>query len=295
MNDFKSIKRVPVRAILLTKNCYDQLEDWIAYHSILLGGHSSIVIIDHGTTDPYVLKIYERVKALGVSIYVETRPFNQAYIFMTEYLRQWAPYSDWLWPVEDDEYLFGLKDGRNVDVLKEGKDKWQVTAIRDVLSGETNKWMLSEDIETYLKSLPDHVSILRYGSFWGTIVDPPLQSFERPAYEITEFIDQNWDKILVRASSFDRITQWCHHASCTQGSKIVTQRLGVLHFHDTGLPRRFQKAIAVLRHFNYIPWHASVEEQIAHIQPYIQSEVDHWHKLVYYVEGLRVGLKPDNV
>lgn len=257
------VERPLARVVLLTRDEYDLLDDWVAHHAALFGLRN-IVIIDNGSTDPRVLRTYDRLRSAGVTVRVDASPFAQATQFMTRHMAELAAAPDapeFLLPLETDEFMFIRGPGA---ALSAG-------AVRDALA-----------------AIPADVSVVRYGAFLGSVVDPadpaytPARGFDRPARQMTRFFDQGWDKLIVRASAFRCMTQWCHHAAVSRGRTATCETLGLLHFHDTGFRRLVERALLVMRSFGYVDTEAPLDKQLAAAAHVRRSGLSCGHKVEYY-------------
>lgn len=217
------------KVIVLTKNEYDMIEDFLIYYGYLFG-YENIVIVDNASDHQIVLDVYEKYSKFGVKVITEKRSFDQATVFMTEHIQQVIQDSpcEWLILLETDEFLF-----------------WTPTALQQ------DSVVRKEDVHNFLKSVPSIVTYLRYDKFYHNTVDKQSDgyvngAYTRPARQAYGFCDQDWDKIIVRSSAFHEITQWPHHADVSFGNRQRCYELGLLHFHYPGKRRQFEKACQVL-------------------------------------------------
>ncbi len=238
MTTLSSSKAI-AKVILLTKDESHLIEDFIVFYGELFG-YSNVVVIDNGSTCSDVLgiyKVYQETK--GVTIITDERPFVDAHIFMSEHMKSLAETCEWILPLETDEFMYCIPQASNKMFFLERKD-----------------------VEVYLRSIPDNVSIINYGTLMGSVVDPNDETYDknmgaypRPTTDITKFSNQGWDKLIIRSSEFVRMSQWCHHAEVKTPSVnmcLNTDFLGLLHYHDTGFRRKLESAARVLKTFPYI-------------------------------------------
>ena len=255
--------------VVVTKDEVDLIDDFLMYHSAIFGAEN-VVVVDNGSTDPRLTPVYRRHREAGVRFVLERRAFATAAEFMTEHMRALAPGCRYLLPLETDEFMF---------CIGEKKAAASITELRQAVLG-------------HLLSLPDDVSVLRYGAFVGSCVDPSDAGYAggaygRPAAQMTRFRDQGWDKLIVRASTFDRMTVWCHHAACTSGSTAKSPLLGLLHFHDTGCRRRVERALPVVRSYRHIDLvRDTTAEQLREGRRTLPFGLACGHKLDYVVDHL---------
>lgn len=258
-----------VVAVLLTRDEHDLIDDWIDFYGAMYGP-TNLMIVDNGSQDARALHAYERAKAMGVEVRVDRRPFRDATVWMTEHLRAAAarvPAPTFLAPLETDEFVF----------------------MADDPSGPLTR----ERVHAALRAVPDDVSIVRYGAFWGSVPREsdagyvPGAGYTRPAAQITSFANQGWDKLIIRASQFDRCLQWCHHAAVHGGRTATCDALGLLHLHDTGFARQVDKSLAVMESFKYVDTRASIDAQLAQCARVAEAGVACGHKVEYYSTYLR--------
>lgn len=215
------------KVILLTKDAYDSIESFLQFYSYLFDAHN-ITVIDNGSSDPRVLAVYEKYKVHGVTILSETSPFYKADTFMTQYMKQLQTSCEFILPMESDEFMFWLPK-----------------------AADSNHRILREDVHDYLRSIPKDISVIRYGAFYGSSVcidDPDYKDYmySDPPRQMTKFWNQDWDKIIVRADAFVQVNQWLHHVDVSYGEKITSDTLGLLHFHDTGSKRDWERSKALV-------------------------------------------------
>jgi hypothetical protein len=228
--------------------------DCLEYYSRVLGARDRVVVVDNGSTHPTVLQAYALHTELGGHVVVDRRSFKDAVSFMSEHMRQWAQTCDWLLPMETDEIVFDLQPQQQ-----------HGTPIR--VAPEAVGRALAE----HLRGVPEDVGILGYGRFLGSMVDPADAGYSRGAYtrpirQMTRFFDQGWDKIIVRSRAFVGMKLWCHHAETMPGfRKVVSDRLGLLHFHDTGLKRQVERARPVVEAYGYINSSANANADDDHV------------------------------
>ena len=257
-----------VKVILLTKDERDMIVPFLTYYGELLG-YDNVVVVDNGSTDPDVLAHYVGFGAKGVQVRLDARPFPAAVDFMSEHMRSLVGTCKWIMPLETDEFLFVMPRVKDLDYVVTGAD-----------------------VMGYLDALPDDVSIVRYGAFYGSVVDSSDAAYVKGAYphppkDMTRFYDQNWDKIVVRADRFDRMAQWCHRASVSRGSMLHSDYIGLLHYHETGFRRQLESAIRVIKGFGYVDFDATPAQQLASNARILARGVACGHKLEYYDMALR--------
>lgn len=250
------------KVILLTKDEVDLLEDFVIFYATLFG-YENIIIVDNESINKKVLDHYDVISKKGVTIIKETRPFNKATEFMTEHMLKLKNTCEFILPLETDEFIF---------------------------LPESNK-LSKESVHAFLKKVPSDVSVIRYGSFWGSVVDPNDVDYKeeyfyaKPPRQMTKFYDQNWDKIIVRASTFLYMELWCHRAKFSTGRMETSDDIGLLHYHDYGFRKKIERSIPVIKGYNYVDFKQGLESQL--VQATENSRNLCGHKLEYYMIYLK--------
>lgn len=276
------------KVVLLTRDEPDLIEDFLAYWGALFDP-GNVVIVDNGSRDARVLRAYEGHRGKGGLIIHEPRPFRQAASFMTEHLSMIARSEtcEWIFPIETDEFLFvqSVQERQERQERQEGKEEPPAAATLTDVRGA---------LFAHLRSVPPGVGVLKYGSFWGSSVDPAdpgyrRGSYARPAADIVRFHDQGWDKVVIRASAFLRMTQWCHHAECRPDYVTAKSReLGLLHFHDTGMRRAYERALPVVEGYGYLDVaHGTPSEHLRATSRLRNAPIACGHKVGYVDRHLR--------
>ena len=262
------------KVVVITKDEHDLIGDFLEFYGRLFG-RENVVVVDNGSADDgsahaeAVQAAYREHRALGGDVRVDARPFVHAASFMSEHMRSLKGECEFLLPLETDEFIF-LTDR----------------------AGDAAYATAREDVHAALRALPDDVSVMRYGAFLGSSVDPAdagyaSGAYSRPVRQITRFHDQGWDKIVVRAARFEAMAQWCHHANVDGGRKVTSDRLGLLHFHAAGLRRLVERAAPVVAAYRYADTRAPLDEQLRALWPLVDAPIACGHKVNYYASHLR--------
>ena len=259
---------VLAKVVLITKDERDILDDFLTFYGTIFG-YENVLVVDNGSTDPDVVASLERFAAKGVVVRVDARPFPQAVQFMSEHMASLRGTCRWILPLETDEFIF---------MLKRANDSKYATNRNDVME--------------YLASVPDNVSVIKYGAFYGSAVNPSDPDYScgvypRPAAQMERFYNQGWDKLIVRASAFEGMSQWCHHTRTSTGDTIVSDSLGLLHFHETGFRRQVDSAVRVIDSYHYVDRTADMGRQFEQTSELIRMGVACGHKVEYYDKYLR--------
>lgn len=256
-------QRPLVKVIVLSKNEYDLIEPFLMFYGSLFG-YDNIVVVDNGSTNERVLGVYEKYMNMGVTVKVDKRPFTHVAEIMTDYIRELKGTCEWICIMETDEFMF-----------------W--TPTKD----DPNAIVPQQSICDFLRSIPEHISILRYEAFYNCALDPADPGYEGHKYtcppaQIHRFYDCDWDKIIVRSDKFDRVTQWSHHSAVTDGERVVVKELGLLHFHQTGAMRTFERSLQLIQGYNYFPTNLPIPMQIPICNRLVRYNVYSYHRVEYY-------------
>ena len=255
------MNKVLAKVILLTKNEVDLIEDFVTFYALLFG-YENIVIVDNMSSDSKVLQYYEDILLKGVTVIKEPRQFALATCFMTEHMRTIKDTCEFMFPLETDEFLFLPRQNK----------------------------ITRESVHNFLKALPVNVSIIRYGHFWGSVVNPSDSTYEnnyysKPPRQMSHFYDQNWDKSIVRSSTFLKVQLWCHKMECTTGAQITCSDVGLLHFHNYGFRKKIERSIPVIQGYDYIDLKAPIIQQYEQAQLCCNGLCG--HKVKYYMVYLQ--------
>jgi hypothetical protein len=198
--------------LLLTRDEYDIIEYFLEYYSWIFGA-SNIVVVDNGSTNSHVLAVYDKYMKLGITVYSEKRPFIQATNFMSEYVAFYKDKCRFLFPLETDEFIT-FHD--------------RPTEVFDV-----------QAFHEYLNDIPSDVGTVQYSKVLCSIFEP--RHIGEPVLEIDTFFEQKWDKFFVRGATCLGLKTWCH--SCfSSGKDVQSQTLSLLHYHNTGAKRAFERS-----------------------------------------------------
>jgi hypothetical protein len=292
-NGAQNSQKALATVVLVTKDEYDLVDDFLSYHSALFGAEN-VVVVDNGSTDERLKPIYRRHREAGVRFILERREFTHASDFMSEHMRALAGGCRFLLPLETDEFIYLMPDHPVARAMLCEQQK-QASTARTSSGGRDFVGWIREAVHEHLLSLPEEISVLRYGAFLGSCVDPSdpgysVGAYARPAAQITRFKNQDWDKLIIRASAFDRMTVWCHHAAIKEGASTVAAKsalLGLLHFHDTGRRRLIERATPVVRSYRFLDLDRdSTAEQLAKGREKVRDNLMCGHKLEYMLDHL---------
>jgi hypothetical protein len=189
---------------------------------------------------------------------------------MTKHMQALRESCEFIMPMETDEFLFWIPK-----------------------ASDKSYRLLREDVHAYLNSLPKNVSVVRYGAFYASSVqttdkDYQANMYANPPKQMTKFWNQDWDKILVRADAFEQVKQWLHHVDVSYGEKITSDTLGLLHFHDTGSKREWERSMALvsLNGYGYIDFRMPENLQYLIASFYAKRHVPIYHRLEKFANKL---------
>ena len=252
-------------AFVLTKNEYDLIEDFVRFYASLCGGYDRVVVIDNGSTDPRVLSVYSKPEFAGLHVRSDTRPMTEQRAMMTDAMLAFRHRADFLPPLDTDEFLL-----------------WG--EARDMPS-------MSRDMRGYLAALPAKVSVVRYAEVLFSVPDPRDKSYveyshARPAVDIRKFRRQPFDKIIVRAADLLRMHPGNHSADlCPEagGQRVVADQLRILHFHDVGVRRTFERTLAAVTSYGFrarLPGGATTQDDFLAVAQHVRGIGGH-HALYF--------------
>jgi len=243
---------VLAKVFCMTKNEYDLIEDFIIYYGYLFG-YENIIIIDNNSTHATVAEVYKKYKPLGVTIYYEPNytGANQGINF-TKYMNQYKHECEFLIGLDTDEFLF---------------------------SCETTSFD-KKDILKVLNNYSRDSTLFKISSYPCSVVDSSSQHYvdfklSNPARQITTFSNdlirlqkekitfywKNTSKFFCRSNAFLTTSNGNHILKVSHGNQIQSS-LGLLHFHEIGKKRQFERAKGVVDGYNYFSTTASIEEQL---------------------------------
>lgn len=229
-----------VKVFVLTKNEYDIIEDFINFYGNLVG-YENIIVIDNDSTHPVVLDVYRRYLEKGLKhLYKTTDTMRNCASIISRHMHHFKTECKFMLPVDTDEFLF-FKSG-----------------------GE----MTRERFESYLNSIPDNVSVIKFGQVLASVPDQESSTYEgfkhtRPAVNITNFYLQPLDKVFVKSEFFTHMAMGNHSAKVSGGKMIVDDSIGLLHFHETGAFRQYERAINAVTGYGFSSYAKSIQEQLA--------------------------------
>jgi len=243
------------KVMCVTKDEHDLIEPFILFYGTIFG-YNNIVIIDNGSTDQRVLDVYKKYPLIDIT--VDPFPFTEVTDKMTSYILSHKGKCDWMLLMETDEFLYWEGD----DVIDE------------------------EKVRNYIETLPCQS---RFGKVYSSVVSPDAE-FICPPMEITKFSKPVEDKVIIKMSTFERMDLWPHHTVPPE-TENITERLCLLHFHNTGQKRHIERTLSLLKGYGYINGTEPIEEQIQRCRDCISLQLYGKHRLQYYLDHL-TGIVP---
>jgi hypothetical protein len=213
------------KVFCLTKNEYDLIEDFVVFYGTLFG-YDSVVIIDNGSTHPEVHRVYSEYTPLGIRVHTDTGGVMGEENIRTKWMQEYKNTCEYMFPLDTDEFLF-LYD-------QPGRKEVSLPLTRDKIMSALDMAFKHDGIA---------------GVFYGQILHSYFEgnrdgySALKPVRDITRFYEiVGAQKIIVRASTFVSVTKGNHEALTTECYREISSNIGLLHFHNTGLSRRFERS-----------------------------------------------------
>ena len=226
-----------VKVVLLSKNEYDLIDDFLLYYGNIFG-FNNIIVIDNESNDMSVIDIYNKYRTLGVTFKLEAKRDMAVFMaqILTEAMNYYKHTCKFLLPLFTDEFIYLPFD-----------EKYGI-------SFQDTKHIILE----YFNTLPSDVSIIRYVKLMASIVDTTHCDYKgfkhtHPAQSIINFYDhQGSDKLIIHISFFHAISTGNHHAMVTGGRTVISELLGLLQFHDTGAARMKERCIIAMSGYKHM-------------------------------------------
>lgn len=260
LNHCKLMPSSPLaKLFVFTKNEYDLIDDFITYHAQLFG-FDNIIVIDNGSDNADVLRAYDGYKARGVTVLTDDRPLSMHCRVLTEHMRRYVARARFLIPLDTDEFIVLDPVAPATAAAYDNGDsgrfrkKAAFRRIRDEFAKcceENHDDRRGDCLQTTLASpsptATSTADIVRFREIYQSVPDVSRMGagrhkHARPAREIRTFAAQGWDKVFFRAATFDAVYQG-NHGGVTRngGTTAVSPALSLLHFHNTGKRRQFER------------------------------------------------------
>lgn len=227
------MQRELLKIVVLSRNEYDLIDDFLTYYSALIGAEN-IILIDNGSDHPGVLACYRKFIAQGLTVEQTSKGLWCHADIMTDAMSRCQDAAHFLMPLDTDEFVYFKRSAITVDSMDGAR-----RALQEYLA----------------EVLPTSFNIIRYADVMASVVDPHSSDYsayrhQHPARSMTRFKDQGWDKLIVRSTAFASITQGNHNVRLKAGTEprvLVSSMLGLLHFHETGNARTRERCLMSMR------------------------------------------------
>jgi hypothetical protein len=263
------VEKTLCKVFCLTRDEYDLIASFIAYHGALFGAEN-IVILDNGSTHPDVLAVYKQAQKQGVT--VVSMPTRQKPHWkkdaLTTVMTRYKDSCDYLIPLDTDEFLC-----------------W--------VDPETQQPHCdAERIHQTLNDLPKEASLFKMPFEYRSLVSPQDEGYEDykytcPPRQITNFwplIDKSLafgPKSFYRANAFLEGEDGNHHGVVSDGETALTN-LGLFHFHHTGAKRCFERARQLMEAHQLVETDAPLLQQLITLH---QHKTGHYWDLAIFRRG----------
>lgn len=268
-----------LKLFIITRNDYDIIEEFIIYHSKIVG-FENIIIIDLKSDNKIVLEIYNKYKDKLIIFYENDNLEKMKQIdYYNKYMNMYKNEADFLWALEVREFIY-LANEENSKIIRD-----------------------PEIIKDYLNNLSleyDYFKILNYDWSIPNTNSPDYNNYKHhhPINSITSFIRTQYkdklngqSKTFYRASNF--INTWLDNSSGTTiNNKRYVTNFGLFNFYYTGKQRCIERAINMCLSYNYIKKDESKEVIIAKLEKLVFE-----NKLVgsIYIKELYYHLKREYI
>lgn len=224
-----------IKIFCMTKDEYDLIESFILYYGHLFG-FNNLIIIDNMSTNNTVLNIYKKYIEKGITLYYESdyTKGSQGNIF-TKYMNKYKDTCKYMMGLDTDEFIFSLTNPENPC------DKNNIINI--------------------INTIPNNVTKIAYGTYVNSIVDKSDKlymnyKYENPVKDIIYFNHINWrNKICVRKVFYESrtfiSTENGNHDGIVSDGKHDSIYIGILHYHETGARRKFERCMNMMNDYKY--------------------------------------------
>lgn len=264
-----------VKVFTVTRNEYDLIDDFVKYYSRLFGA-ANVHLIDNDSDDERVLAVYERCRADGVVLdRAPTYEGSGQGDALTAVMKKYKNSCDFMLALDTDEFLCRVDGGGDggSSVSCEAGD------ITDVIRG----W-----------SDPAHTMFKIAGQRWACVCDPDADGYRdhkltRPVADAVVFQREPYvRKWFFRAPAFLRTSNGNHRGKVATGVAREVQSLGVIHFHNTGRKRMFERCEQIMKAYKYVRDGTTVEQRIDAIERNAARWTTGGHRVKQYHEFMLV-------
>jgi len=220
-----NIKKSLARIVLLCKNEVLMLEYFLEYYGYIFN-FDNIMVVDNDS-DEKMKNIYLKFIKKGIIFVREKTKFNEAILFMCNYINFNTHFSEFIIPLETDEFICPYK-------FKENED------IRDTF-------------KMFLEKIHNSVDIIIYKHIFDSRIDYDSENYKKyenkdPLLHISHFNnDQSqFMKMIFRSSSFiNKIHTWCHSFHTKNNVSVYTDEFVMLHYTYVNTKEIYRRATEV--------------------------------------------------
>jgi len=220
-----NIKKSLARIVLLCKNEVLVLEYFLEYYGYIFN-FDNIMVVDNDS-DEKMKSIYLKFIKQGIIFVREKSKFSEAVIFMCNYINFNTHFSEFIIPLETDEFICPYKYKENEDI----KDTFRI----------------------FLENINDSVDIIIYKHIFDSRVEYDSENYKK--YENKDFLihisnfnnDQaQFMKMIFRSSSFiNKIHTWCHSFHTKNNVSIYSNDFVMLHYTYINSKELYRRATEV--------------------------------------------------
>ena len=255
---------VIAKIVVVTKDEYDLIGDFLAYHTALFGPEN-VIVVDNNSTDARLSNVYHVYSKQGVKVIHDTRPFaygGQGRI-TTQYISENKDDCEWVIPLDTDEFLI-------TQPIFEG-------------NGVPSTTILSESIKNRLQSVDPLVTALRV-----VVTYESCETSDTPARTTTKFTKTykppGQYKTIFRSKAFVSVACGNHNGVVSYGRIENDPLLAHVHFHYTGERKMFERATKHVIGSQICNIHECVENQVAQLQFWIHNQLPAFHRAKQYLK-----------
>ena len=266
-----------IKAFVVTRNEHDLIEDFVTYYAELFG-MDNVHVIDDRSDHPGVLDVYERYAKRGLRVHRAGSYKNtgQGDAF-TAAMRAEAASCDAMVALDTDEFLCAVAPS-SADGLASSvscSPPLVRTAVEELLSK------------------PDVGGVRLFASRWRSACDPDSPHYVdnrilRPARNSTAFVPEPpVPKWIFASSAYGETSNGNHRGNLRRGKVADADgRLGILHFHDTGGRRNYERCEQIVYGYEYVRPSWPLERRIEHVRANWRKWKNGRHRALQYLRFL---------
>ena len=270
-----------IKAFVVTKNEHDLIEDFVIYYSELFG-MENVHVIDDRSDHPGVLEVYERYARRGLRVHRAGPSYEdtgQGDAF-TEAMRAQSGSCDAMVALDTDEFLCAV-----VPSAAEG-------GLGLASSLSCSPPLVRSAVEDLL-SQPDVGGVRLFASRWRSACDPESPHYVdnrilRPARNSTAFVPEPpVPKWIFASAAYGGTANGNHRGNLIRGRVAEADgRLGMLHFHDTGGRRNYERCEQIVLGYRYVRRSWPLERRIEHVRANWRKWKNGRHRALQYLRFL---------